>query len=128
MSRQSEFAKVLGEAEALLEEVAPHEANSALYLLSCQAAYARRSQIFLSFRDLGMLFDKGRKKPDTLDVLTEGLTELVRVLRGVHAWEVRPETGYVHGGETAGTREGEMETAAGRARAERWPAPREPQR
>jgi hypothetical protein len=86
------FISAYSEAQALLQAARRDQIQEALRLLACEVAYCERYHECLPLGELAGRIAGAAKDVTSMELVTEGMTHLVEVLRRLHvtAEEGRP--------------------------------------
>jgi hypothetical protein len=88
MQDDGAFISAYSEAQALLQAARPDQIQEALRLLACEVAYCGRYRECLPLGELSARIAGAAKDVTSMELVTEGMTHLVEVLRRLH---VTPE-------------------------------------
>ena len=81
--QQDDFATALQESEDLLWAAQAEELQAGIRILACQVAYARRHNAHLPIEEIHAWIEAGRKDPTKRVVVTEGMEQIIEVLRAL---------------------------------------------
>lgn len=82
--QKDDFETALQESEDLLWAAQPDQLQAGIRILACQVAYARRHNKHLPIEEIHEWIEAGRKDPTKRKVVTEGMEQIIEVLRTLH--------------------------------------------
>jgi len=81
--QKDDFQAALQKSEDLLWAAQPEELQTAMRILACQVAYARRHQACLPINEIKEWLEAGRKDPKKREIVVEGMEQIIEVLTAV---------------------------------------------
>ncbi len=81
--QKNDFQTALQESEDLLWAAQPDQLHAGIRILACQVAYARRYNECLPIEEINQWIEAGRKDPSKREIVTEGLEQIIEVLRSL---------------------------------------------